>query len=83
MKQIKLLSMHIQNFKGCKDRTIEFGEKTRISGANATGKTTIFDRSFYKRRTDISLHRGCHLLFDFPVGNCNSILHDFQILVDP
>ena len=35
--------MHIQNFKGCKDRTIEFGEKTRISGANATGKTTIFD----------------------------------------
>lgn len=34
--------MHIQNFKGCKDRTIEFGEKTRISGANATGKTTIF-----------------------------------------
>lgn len=43
MKQIKLLSMHIQNFKGCKDRAIEFGEKTRISGANATGKTTIFD----------------------------------------
>ena len=43
MKQIKLLSMHIQNFKGCKDRTIEFGEKTRISGTNATGKTTIFD----------------------------------------
>ena len=43
MKQIKLLSMSIRNFKGCKDRTIEFGEKTRISGANATGKTTIFD----------------------------------------
>lgn len=43
IKKVKLLSMHIQNFKGCKDRTIEFGEKTRISGANATGKTTIFD----------------------------------------
>ena len=43
MKKIKLLSMRIQNFKGCKDRTIEFGDKTRISGANATGKTTIFD----------------------------------------
>lgn len=43
MKQIKLLSMHIQNFKGCKDKTIDFGDKTRISGANATGKTTIFD----------------------------------------
>ncbi len=43
MKKIKLLSMHIQNFKGCKDKTIDFGDKTRISGANATGKTTIFD----------------------------------------
>lgn len=43
MKKIKLLSMHIQNFKGCKDRTIDFGDRTRISGANATGKTTIFD----------------------------------------
>ena len=43
MKQIKLLSMRIQNFKGCKDKTIDFGDKTRISGANATGKTTIFD----------------------------------------
>lgn len=35
--------MRIQNFKGCKDKTIDFGDKTRISGANATGKTTIFD----------------------------------------
>lgn len=43
MKQIKLLFMHIQNFKGCKDRKIEFGDKTRFFGANATGKTTVFD----------------------------------------
>jgi DNA repair exonuclease SbcCD ATPase subunit len=43
IKKVELLSMHIQNFKGCKDRVIEFAEKTRISGANETGKTTIFD----------------------------------------
>ena len=43
IKKVKLLSIHIQNFKGCKNRIISFGEKTRISGANATGKTTIFD----------------------------------------
>ena len=43
MKEINLKSLHIQNFKGCKDRMIEFGDKTRISGANATGKTTVFD----------------------------------------
>ena len=43
MKNINLLKIHIQNFKGCKDREIAFGQRTRISGANATGKTTVFD----------------------------------------
>lgn len=43
MKNIKLLEMHIQNFKGCKDREISFGEKTAIGGVNASGKTTVFD----------------------------------------
>lgn len=41
--QIKLKKIHMENFKGCKDRTIEFGDKTDIFGANATGKTTIID----------------------------------------
>lgn len=43
MKSIKLRSIKIENFKGAKERTIEFGEQTKICGANATGKTTIFD----------------------------------------
>lgn len=43
MKIIKLLKMHIQNFKGCTDRIIDFSDTTVIKGANATGKTTIFD----------------------------------------
>ena len=43
MKIIKLLKMRIQNFKGCKDREIDFGDRTSIKGANATGKTTVFD----------------------------------------
>lgn len=41
--KIQLLKMHIQNFKGCKDREITFGDRTNIKGANATGKTTVFD----------------------------------------
>lgn len=41
--KIKLLKMRIQNFKGCKDREIAFGDRTSIKGANATGKTTVFD----------------------------------------
>ena len=43
MKRITLLSMDIQNFKGCTGKTIDFTDKTKICGANATGKTTIFD----------------------------------------
>lgn len=43
MKIIKLKSIHIQNFKGCVNKLISFGELTKIYGANATGKTTIFD----------------------------------------
>lgn len=43
MKNIKLLKMHIRNFKGCKDREISFGDKTAIGGVNASGKTTVFD----------------------------------------
>ena len=41
--KIKLLKMRIQNFKGCNDREIAFGDRTNIKGANATGKTTVFD----------------------------------------
>lgn len=41
--KIKLKSLHIQNFKGCKNRLITFADTTWIGGANATGKTTVFD----------------------------------------
>lgn len=41
--QIKLKRLGIQNFKGCTKRTVEFSHRTVISGANATGKTTILD----------------------------------------
>ena len=40
---IKLKSLEILNFKGIKHRTVDFGDTTRISGANATGKSSMFD----------------------------------------
>lgn len=40
---IKLRKMHIENFKKIKKKDIDFGNLTRISGQNATGKTTIAD----------------------------------------
>lgn len=41
--KIKLKKILLENFKGAKENGIIFGEKTSIKGANATGKTTIFD----------------------------------------
>lgn len=38
-----LKRMHIENFKGCKDRQIDFGRKTNIKGVNGSGKTTVAD----------------------------------------
>ena len=43
MKMIKLVSLVIDNFKGVKSKTINFGDQTTISGMNETGKTTVFD----------------------------------------
>jgi len=42
--EIKLKELKLLNFKGVKDLTILFDEKqTDIFGANASGKTTIFE----------------------------------------
>lgn len=41
--KLKLKKLHLENFKGIKDLEINFDDITSISGANATGKTTIFD----------------------------------------
>lgn len=43
MKQISIKSMALTNFKGIKSLELSFEELTDIFGANATGKTTIFD----------------------------------------
>ena len=41
--QIKLKTLHIENFKGIKVLDVAFGDKTQINGQNASGKTSIFD----------------------------------------
>lgn len=43
MKTIQLTNLKISNFKGVKSFDGDFTFKTVISGANATGKTTLFD----------------------------------------
>ena len=43
MRKIKLKSLSINNFKGINHLDVTFGDKTRISGRNAVGKTSVFD----------------------------------------
>ena len=45
--QIKLKSLHLENFKGAKDKIYQFGDITRISGMNRLGKTTIATAWFW------------------------------------
>lgn len=40
---VKINSLEIENFKGIKQLKIDFGDKTKISGQNGVGKTTIAD----------------------------------------
>ncbi|GGA32000.1 AAA family ATPase [Psychrobacillus lasiicapitis] len=44
MKNVKLLSMTLENFKGVKNFSLTTnGESVRVFGDNATGKTSLFD----------------------------------------
>lgn len=43
MKRIVLKKLRIENFKGCRERNIDFGNVTDIYGANASGKSTVKD----------------------------------------
>lgn len=48
---VKLLSLELTDFKGVKNAKYEFGDKTKISAENGSGKTTIAD-AFYWIFTD-------------------------------
>jgi len=41
--KIKLINLKIENFKGIKSLTIDFGDSNSIYGQNASGKTTVAD----------------------------------------
>lgn len=42
-----LKSLHLENFKGAKDKIYKFGKTTRVSGMNRLGKTTIATAWFW------------------------------------
>ncbi|WP_343302887.1 AAA family ATPase [Chitinophaga niabensis] len=47
MKTIYLQTLSLRNFKGITDLLIQFGQSTKISGANESGKSTILSAFFW------------------------------------
>ena len=43
MKEIKLIALHLENFKGVANADYKFGDSAEVRGANGTGKSTIFE----------------------------------------
>ncbi len=56
---MRLLSLHLQNFKGHRNLEVRFGDITKITGANGTGKTSIFDAFCFVLTGKDSLGRVC------------------------
>ena len=44
---MKIKKLHLENFRGVRDATYEFGDKTRIKGKNGIGKSTIASSFFW------------------------------------
>ena len=69
------------NFKGCKDRTISFADKTTsICGQNASGKTTIFDAFTWVLFGKDSTGRSD---FDIrPLDEQGNLIHNIDVCVE-
>jgi DNA repair exonuclease SbcCD ATPase subunit len=67
MKTIQLKQLSIKNFKGLKSLTIDFNDETLIFGANASGKTSIFDAF-----TWLMFNKDCQGRTDFEVKTLNA-----------
>jgi DNA repair exonuclease SbcCD ATPase subunit len=73
---IQLKEIEIRNFKGIKEKKINFEKVTNILGANETGKTTIFDAFTWllfgkdsQNKTDFEIK---------PLDKDNNVLHGLE-----
>lgn len=80
MKGMKIKSISLQNFKGCKDKTYDFnGKNVSVSGANATGKTTILDAFWWLLFNKDSL--GNEKFSIRPLDTDGNVVHNIEIKV--
>lgn len=78
--KIKLNKLILKNFKGIKDREISFTDKTSISGANATGKSTIFDAYSWLLWGKDSFNRKDYEIK--PYDENNNVIHNLESSVE-
>lgn len=77
---LRINKMHLTNFKGIKDKTIEFNDLTNIEGKNASGKTTLATAYHWLfANTDYDLKSNPNI---YPIGleeGCPSVEIDMTI----
>lgn len=78
--EIKLEKLKLKNFKGIKEKEIEFTDHTNISGDNATGKSTIFDAYSWLLWGKDSLNRKDYEIKPYDEGN--NIIHNLESSVE-
>lgn len=74
--KVILKKLVLTNFKGIKEKEIDFTEKTNISGDNATGKSTIFDAYSWLLWGKDSLNRKDYEIK--PYDENNDIIHNLE-----
>lgn len=73
-------SLTLQNFKGCKEKTYQFdGKNATVSGANASGKTTILDAFWWCLFNKDSL--GNEKFSIRPLDEKGNVVHNVEIKV--
>lgn len=78
--RIKLNKLTLKNFRGIKEKEIDFSEKTNISGNNATGKTTIFDAYSWLLWGKDSYNRKDYKIK--PYDENNQVIHNLESSVE-
>ncbi|MGO3019014.1 MAG: ATP-binding protein [Anaerococcus sp.] len=74
--EIIIKKLSFKNFKGIKEKEIDFTEKTNISGDNATGKSTIFDAYSWLLWGKDSFNRKDYEIK--PYDENNDIIHNLE-----
>lgn len=73
---VTLKKLTLSDFKGIKEKEIDFTEKTNISGDNATGKSTIFDAYSWLLWGKDSFNRKDYEIK--PYDENNDIIHNLE-----